>query len=478
MATQAERDRRPVSVGGLTGHGRPARQQTRSAGVYAQRCSPGGGAWRRVGCGPCEQMSSFEGRRDPPPKGPFARKPEDRGGDLLWRQHSAPLDRAIFWYPAQTVTTPHSGRNYLRFITLGALKEIALHVKAAPDQGKLGFLTGGSFSCPNSKVRYVVIDATLRDPDPVRDDRTSEAVTMLWVSLQEQLRSRNRELLGWYHTHPAGGLELTASDIITHSRFFPAPWQTAMLLEPGAERPRAVVCEAGEEKPPNTVLLPFYELLEPETLLTKGVRPDYVSWQNYRTVTSPEEPIDAAAAAVFEAGSPPNGPSDFRPRVLLPSQVEYEFGWSWSSLRRWLGQHRALRRLLQLAGLAAIILVIAALWKLTSGREQVQMPTFTSQPAPTVVSASLRRLDQIAEQVGEAVSNYEERAWLFDTRKMTCADLATAFAQTVDLWFAYNTEGRSKVTNLDPERSEREESLLAGVREVEVHFGASGCPTP
>ncbi|NIM26632.1 MAG: hypothetical protein GTO59_00275, partial [Gammaproteobacteria bacterium] len=213
-------------------------------------------------------MSSFEGQSDPPSGGPFAGKPENRGGDVVWRQHPAPLDRAILWHPAQEATAPHSGRDYLRFITLGALKEIALHVNTESDQGKLGFLTGLSFSCPNSRVRYVVIDATLQDPLPVRDDRTSEAVTMLWVSLQEQLRLRNRQLLGWYHTHPAGGLRLTASDIVTHSRFFSAPWQVAMLLEPGAERSRAVVCELGDEKPPNTVLLPFYELLEPAALVT------------------------------------------------------------------------------------------------------------------------------------------------------------------------------------------------------------------
>ncbi len=434
-------------------------------------------AWRRVSCGPCEQMSSFEGRRDPPPNGPFAHKPENGGGDLLWRQHSAPLDRSIFWYPARAATTPHSGRNYLRFITLGALKEIAFHVETEPDQGKLGFLAGGSFSCPNSRLRYVVIDATLQDPLPVRDDRTSEAVTMLWVSLQEQLRLRNRQLLGWYHTHPAGGLELTASDVLTHSRFFPAPWQVAMLLEPGADRPRAVVCEAGDEKPASTVLLPFYELLEPEALLIEGARPDYVSWQNYRTVTSAAPPIEAVAAPGVGRRSPQVAPTDFRPRVLLPSQPAYRFGWSWRSFRLWLGQRRGVRRLLQAAGLAAIIVVAAALWKLMGGGQPARIPTLPARPA-AAVSTPAQRIDQLAEQVREAVQSYQERAWLFDTRKMTCPDLADGLVPVVDLWYAYNAEGRAKVTTLDPERRQREESLLAEVREVELHFSASGCPTP
>ncbi len=61
---------------------------------------------------------------------------------------------------------------------------------------------------------------------------------------------------------------------------------------------------------------------------------------------------------------------------------------------------------------------------------------------------------------------------------MTCPDLADGLVPVVDLWYAYNAEGRAKVTTLDPERRQREESLLAEVREVELHFSASGCPTP
>ncbi len=321
-----------------------------------------------------------------------------------------------------------------------------------------------------------MIDATLRDPLPIRDDRTSEAVTLLWMSLQEQLRSRNRQLLGWYHTHPEGGLQLTASDIITHSRFFPAPWQVAILLEPGVDRPRAVVCEAGDEKPPNTVLLPFYELLEPAALVTEGVRPDYVSWRNYRTETSAAQPLEESAGTGVGPGSPHVAPTDSRPRVLLPSQLDYGFGWSWRVLRRWLGQRRRFRRLMQAAGLGAMIVAVAALWKLMDWGQPAPIPTLPSQPAASV-SAPLQRIDRLAEDVREAVSKYEERAWLFDDRKMSCPDLADAFVQVVDHWFAYNAEGRANVSTLDPERRQREESLLAGVRKVELHFGASGCPT-
>ncbi len=420
-------------------------------------------------------MSSFGGQRDPPPNGPLTGRPADKGGDLLWRQHPAPLERAILWYPAQTASAVRSGRDFLRFITLGALQEIAGHVEKHPDQGRLGFLTGGSFSCPNSRVRYVVIDTALRNPLPIREDRTSEAIGLQWVSLQEQLQAKNRLLLGWYHTHPEGGLRLTASDIVTHSRFFTAPWQVAMLLEPGVDRPRAVVCESGDERPASTVLLPFYELLEPAVLLSEGVRPDFVRWQNYQSVSSAAQPAEASIAGSAGPRSPQVATADSRPRVLLPDPPDSRFAPSRWSLRRGPGQRTGLRRLLPLAGLGAIIMV-AALWKLTSSEPPAQTPT--RSPLQATVSVQVKRLDQLAEQVTEAVGSYNARAWLFAERKMTCADLAAGLVEVVDRWFAYNAQGRSKVKTLDPERSQRDENLAAEVREVELHFGASGCPTP
>jgi proteasome lid subunit RPN8/RPN11 len=40
------------------------------------------------------------------------------------------------------------------------------------------------------------------------------------------------EVLGWYHSHTRSGICLTQEDLTIHDRFFPQPWQVALVLHP------------------------------------------------------------------------------------------------------------------------------------------------------------------------------------------------------------------------------------------------------
>jgi proteasome lid subunit RPN8/RPN11 len=45
------------------------------------------------------------------------------------------------------------------------------------------------------------------------------------------------EVVGWFHSHTRDGVTLTKSDLDLYNRFFPAPWQVALVVRPHAYEP-------------------------------------------------------------------------------------------------------------------------------------------------------------------------------------------------------------------------------------------------
>ena len=43
--------------------------------------------------------------------------------------------------------------------------------------------------------------------------------------------------VGWYHSHTRSDIHLSAADIEIHKRYFPEPWQVAMVLKPHTFQP-------------------------------------------------------------------------------------------------------------------------------------------------------------------------------------------------------------------------------------------------
>src|SRR5208283_1469208 len=43
--------------------------------------------------------------------------------------------------------------------------------------------------------------------------------------------------VGWYHSHTRTGVLLTDSDLTIHNRFFPEPWQVALVVRPQTSEP-------------------------------------------------------------------------------------------------------------------------------------------------------------------------------------------------------------------------------------------------
>lgn len=49
-----------------------------------------------------------------------------------------------------------------------------------------------------------------------------------------------KSVVGWYHSHTRSELDLTPQDLEIHDRYFPEPWQVALVLRPSAMRPTRV----------------------------------------------------------------------------------------------------------------------------------------------------------------------------------------------------------------------------------------------
>lgn len=135
---------------------------------------------------------------------------------------------------------------------------------------------------------------------------------------------------------------------------------------------------------------------------------------------------------------------------------------------------------------AVVLLLIGGLaaWKLVLSPSQPAQPAIEaaegpvdSQPTPQTPPGATR-IEQLAAGVEEAVLGYQERARLFDSRRMTCADLGRGLTQVDEAWARYNVGKRSRITPLGPQAQRRDEALYRDVREVEQHFAASGCPRP
>ena len=116
---------------------------------------------------------------------------------------------------------------------------------------------------------------------PVRSDDhgpvhfTFNADTWAQLHMDRAKRYPQRDVVGWYHTHPDLGVFYSADDIVVHSAAFVLPWQVGMVLDPV----RGEVClvgwsqKEGSSQERDLASLPgYYEQLDQQNSTV-------VSWQ-------------------------------------------------------------------------------------------------------------------------------------------------------------------------------------------------------
>ena len=239
------------------------------------------------------------------------------------RPQPMPMERAILWNPASQGPRSSGRAAYPIFFQQEAVKALQEHLKSSPQQAIFGFLIGDLYRDPETGVLYAVIDKTLRLNQAIYGDKTEVVVARLWDRMQQQLAKAAGHLLGWYHSHPGQGMALTPHDVETHEKYFTDPWHVAVVV--GMESDGVVggffrvnASGAWAETP-----MPFYELLQPDSIGADGKKRSFIIWKNYKAfnaVTAKRISGPHPAVVPPPAPAPPAPP----PRPPVPPRDEEE----------------------------------------------------------------------------------------------------------------------------------------------------------
>jgi proteasome lid subunit RPN8/RPN11 len=245
-----------------------------------------------------------------------------------------PMDRAILWNPPAAPGTTSPGKASSRtpypiFFQQEAVIALQEHLKSSPTQAIFGFLIGDLYRDPETGVLYSIIDKTLKLSQAIYGDKTEVVVSRLWDRMQEQLGKASASLLGWYHSHPGQGGFLTAHDVETHEKFFTDPWHVAVLVaaEAGGVTGRFFRATQGNADWHKTPL-PFYELLQPESIKPDGKKRSFILWRNYKpygpTLTGPKPKPPEPPPPPPPPPSPPAPKPTRPPKAAEPEEEEAE----------------------------------------------------------------------------------------------------------------------------------------------------------
>ncbi len=458
------------------------------------------------------------------------------------RHQPMPMARAILWNPASQGTRPSGRAPYPVFFQQEAVVALQDHLKASPEQAIFGFLAGDVFRDPETGVLYAVIDKTLRLNQAIYGDKTEVVVARLWDRMQEQLARASGRLLGWYHSHPGQGLSLSPHDVETHDKYFTDPWHVAVLVAVQAEGVVGGFFRSSGAESWAETLLPFYELLQPDSIRSDGKKRSFLTWKNYKafnpiTGKRPSAPTPAPepppaddlpfirtsaedepaphppspprpsqktrpAAPVFVPDEPAEPapipePPPPRPAPRRPSPPPEP-----SAARAPRTPHRTAappfklldqhpptpRRRPRRGGGAA-----GAYWYfvLRAGGRGFEVPAVVQRllqrggpsapsPAAPVVrrDTTFTRFDRLSDSLTRGVRTFNDRAVQFANRRVDCAGLARGLAVIEDLWITYNAERRRKMALFDARRTARDQTMYAAVDSVESQFERSGCSRP
>jgi len=229
---------------------------------------------------------------------------EERASEAmgLHLQRVLPLAQSVLWHPTSPGAGPRRPPSgpYPVFLDQKAIGAIHAHYETAGRQGMMGFLVGDLYECPTSRVRYVVVDSTIRLNQAVYGDKTLVIVSRLWDRIQDELRKTDGHLIGWYHSHPPLAHELAPGDVETHLQYFKRPWHVALVLGAEHEGPVAGLFRPRPGETSSASSLPFYELLESDEAFVDGKKRSILPWINMLT--------DDAAVIYNEAAVPPPPP--------------------------------------------------------------------------------------------------------------------------------------------------------------------------
>jgi proteasome lid subunit RPN8/RPN11 len=389
------------------------------------------------------------------------------GHDSLERP--LPVAAAILWTP--TATQAPADLDYPVFVTQRALAAAHSHAASQPDGASaLGFLVGNAFLAPGTRVPYLVVESTVPISWSISGDHLKPALVQGRAIVQEEVQRSGGQLVGWYHSHAAPEARLSDADVAAHLACFDQPWQIALVLARGAGVTGGVFRVVPGAAWSNECL-PFYELLDHESLLPDGRKISDLAWANYRT-----------HAAVIASDRVSHAAPEPQPRVLFPDEPEAGTETLPAPVRR-----LPLAPVARLAGFGALgMLAAGALFGVFRALSRSGSDAGGGGPGGPAAAAAVQaaavmapeRIDRYADTVAFAIAAFDLRVRLFDARKMACPDLARGLVDLEERWTAYNTARRGEAATLDSARDARDRTLYSDVDAAERRFERSRCPRP
>src|SRR5258705_533103 len=205
--------------------------------------------------------------------------PPPAGGEPSYAERPIPLAAALRWIPAGQT----SGVDPVHPILVAGSALAAVQEKAnapADVTASFGFLVGDVYIAPETHLPYVVVDAAVHGGWSMPGDQMKSALLEARAIAEEDVKRDGGHIVGWYQTHAGADSRLSVADVEAHLACFDHPWAVALVV---AGRPGLAggVFRVESKAARWNQYLPFYELLEGESLLPGGRKVTRLAWQNY-----------------------------------------------------------------------------------------------------------------------------------------------------------------------------------------------------
>lgn len=188
------------------------------------------------------------------------------------RNARIPNHRATRWLaPSERLGPPPA---VSVFVTQRAFVRVCAHAGSDLENEVGGWLAGKWRVDKKSGEQFIVVENIL----PAKHTRHGKAHLTFTQDTQVSLlsifeeRYPDRELVGWYHTHPGMGIFLSSYDIWLHQNFFPQLYQVALVIEPHSSTGGFFIRQADGGLDPHHYY-GFYEILNRK-------QRNVVHWQN------------------------------------------------------------------------------------------------------------------------------------------------------------------------------------------------------
>lgn len=160
------------------------------------------------------------------------------------------------------------------FMTQKAYIRANVHAQSDLDNEIGGWLIGSWREDQTTGEEFVIIERALPALYAKRGSAyitfTQDSQLAMFDIMEEKFP--DKELVGWYHTHPKMSVFLSSYDLFLHNSFFPHPWQVALVIEPHGHTAGFFIRD-GEGNLDNRAHYGFHEL-------TGGKYLSVVRWKN------------------------------------------------------------------------------------------------------------------------------------------------------------------------------------------------------